>query len=51
VVVILDDERVPVVIIREIELRIAELIGPGRTYSGNPDLSAKNWFTLMVKDP
>jgi hypothetical protein len=46
----LNDERVPV-ISRQIKLRVAELIGRGAAYSGNPHLCAKNWLILVIKDP
>ncbi len=49
-VVILNSERVPV-IMRQIELRVALLVGPGTAYSGNPELSAINWLLLMIKNP
>jgi hypothetical protein len=50
VVVMLNDERVPV-ISRQTKLRVAELIGRGAAYSGNPHLCAKNWLILVIKDP
>jgi hypothetical protein len=50
VVVIINNERVPV-ITGQIELRVAQLVGPGTAYSGNPDLSAINWLLFMIKNP